>query len=117
MPMIDLGKALSRNNIVPSDIKEYSLKDIQQAILKTWGVNPQIECRTEKGVDFLFEIRMCFSKDLILIDCYANHVDILTNCNKNKGVIYPKSIAVQNTPNKLYVQLYKFVSWLKWMTL
>lgn len=116
MPNFELTTSLAQSNIIPSDDKLYKISDIQQAIRDKWKVNPQIECRGEHGTQYLFEIRLCFSKSLELIDCYA-HDKIETNCNIQKGVMYPKTASPSKPSWYTYMQLYKLLYWVRWFTL
>lgn len=109
--------ALSNSKIYPSDRVTYSLTDIQQAIKSYWYVNPQIECRSENGVQYLFELRLCFSKNLELMDCYGNPNTLLTNCNIQKKVVYGKTLTSRPPSNSTLVELFRFVTWLRWFTL
>lgn len=116
---------LSEGNIVPSDTKTYSQNNIYQAIKNKLGVDPEIYCKHDKGKQYLWELRLCFSKSLQLIDCKAkqyyrdyfstdasDNIGYIGNCNSK--VIYTESV---KPPNRLLVQLYKLTSWLQWFTL
>lgn len=116
-----LHDILLEANIVPSNDNNYSVLDIHNAIKTRIGVNPVVECRKEDGKSYLVEIRICFSKTLDLHDCDGvlnikpttlGGESVLTNCNTSQGVIY-----LPYQSNKLYVQLYKLIMWLQWLTL
>lgn len=116
MPKYDLIQALAKSEIVPSDSVLYTPEQVQNAIIAKWGVNPIIECRHEKGVQLLFEIRLCFNKTLDLIDCNFKHDELITNCQKSKSLVYPETIRPTKPYNYVYVKIYKLLSWLKWLT-
>lgn len=117
-----MATILSDANIVPSDTKTYSQTDIRNAIQTKLGVDPEVYCKHDKGRQFLWELRICFSKTLEVIDCksksylqnfYDRNFEFVSNCNA-KGVIYTESF---KPPNRLLVQLYKLTTWLQWLTL
>ncbi|XP_068632735.1 ribonuclease Oy [Battus philenor] len=111
---------LQEASITPSNSNQYSVLDIHNAVKNRLGINPMIECRKEDDKSYLGEIRICFTKDLELRDC--NGVSsketmigrdvVLTNCNASQGVIY-----LQSPSDKIYVHLYRLISWLQWLTL
>lgn len=116
-----LHDILLEASIVPSNDNNYSVLDIHTAIKTRIGVNPVVECRKEDGKNYLVEIRICFSKTLDLHDCdgvlnikptMLGRESVLTNCNTSQRVIY-----LPYQSNKLYVQLYKLIMWLQWLTL
>ncbi|CAK1600658.1 unnamed protein product [Parnassius mnemosyne] len=112
---------LMEASIIPSNDHEYSVLDIHNAVKGRLGVNPVIECRKEDGKSYLGEIRICFSKTLELQNCDGvlglkstkiGRESVLTNCKTTQGVIY-----LRYPSNKMYVQLYRLVTWLQWLTL
>lgn len=115
---LSMSKILAESNIVPSDDKLYTIEDFRNAVRSKLNVDPMIECRSEKGgKQYLFEIRLCFSKELQLIDCgTVYHMEYMasTNCMPSPGITYP---ATYNPPKKALVHLYKLVSFLQWFTL
>lgn len=109
---------LSESNIIPNDDKPYSLDDIHNAIKTKLGVEPEIYCKHDKGKQYLWELRICFSKSLGLIDCVSNKsslhgFNMISNCYA-QGIIYTES---SRPPNRILVQLYKLTTWLEWFTL
>ncbi|XP_075974390.1 ribonuclease X25 [Anticarsia gemmatalis] len=111
-----MTKILGDAKIFPSDIKPVTVAEINEAIVSKLGKRPSIQCKYEDHVQYLFELRICFDKELKLIDCaehLARFVDgALTNCNVNADIIYP-----DQPPRRELVQLYKFTNWLQWLTL
>ncbi|CAH0406811.1 unnamed protein product [Chilo suppressalis] len=117
----DMSAVLAKSGIVPDDDNEYKLLDIYNAVKNTLEVNPSIQCRVEEGKSFLVEIRICFDKTLNLTNCdgikysrTVNQVPVITNCDPSSGILYPHN---KLPPKKIYVELYKLVSWLQWLTL
>lgn len=115
-----MSPILAESGIVPDDDKEYKLIDIYNAVKTKLKVNPSIQCRVLEGRQFLVEIRICFDKQLNLTDCdgieYTREVasvPIITNCAAT-NIIYPHN---KLPPKRIYVQLYKLISWLQWFTL
>lgn len=117
-----MSDVLSEANINPSDTKPVIITQINEVLLSKFGKKPIIQCKYEDHIQYIFELRVCFDKQLNLIDCsvllktFKNLRDVdgvLTNCNVNADIIYPE----QDPPKRQLVQLYKFVSWLQWFTL
>lgn len=84
--------------------KEYKVVDIHNVVHGKLSKIPSIHCgSTKNGDEYLIEIRLCFNKSLELIDCHvtgnsevvyksvATNVEVLTNCNLHKDIIYPDS--------------------------
>ncbi|CAH0581577.1 unnamed protein product [Chrysodeixis includens] len=107
---------LNAASIMPSDVKETNAEDINNAVVSKLGIRPVIECIFEDGVQYLLELRICFGKQLNLIECAGEKEvnGLLTNCNVSKGIMYPTQMA---PPKRYLVQLHKFVNWLQWFTL
>ncbi|XP_041988047.1 ribonuclease Oy [Aricia agestis] len=110
--MTDIFKAAQ---IIPSNTKKYSVNDINKVIKEKLNIDPSIVCKVEDSKNYLSEIRICFTKQLLPVNCDGiiarqtiNGESILTNC-KSEEVVYPNY-------NKWYVQLYKLVMWLQWFT-
>ncbi|CAH2108606.1 unnamed protein product [Euphydryas editha] len=110
---------LQSENIVPSNTKEYSVVEINNAIKQKLGVDPAIECKKENGESYLAEIRICFTKDFKITNCdgimtrkVVDYHSVLTNCNLSKKILYP-----HYKDKSFYVQIYKLISWLQWFTL
>lgn len=112
-----MHKILGGANIFPSDTKPVTLEEIERAIISTTGKQPMIRCKYEDHIQYLFELRICFDKNLNLIDCsdnsFHNGDTFITNCNVNTDIIYPD----QHQNAKGLIQLYKFINWLQWFTL
>lgn len=116
-----MSDILAKYGIVPDDEKLYTLTAINNAVTETLGINPSIQCRWEDGKEYLVEIRICFDKNLTLTNCDGiesvqddGYGKILSNCNPTEGILYPHNKWPQK---RIYVQLYKLVSWLQWFTL
>lgn len=118
LQQLSMSKILAESNIVPSDDKVYTLSDFYNAVKAQLNAEPQIECRSEKGgKQYLFEIRLCFTKALELVDCsMVDRVDVMatTNCLPKTGITYPASYV---PPKRYLVQLYKLVNFMQWFTL
>lgn len=113
-----MNDILQAANIIPSDTAAVKPEDINRAVVSKIGIRPMIQCESEDGVQYLIELRICFDKQLNLMECLGEHEvnGLLTNCNASKDVIYPTQ--VQEPPPKSYlVQLHKFVNWVQWFTL
>lgn len=107
---------LNNAGITPSDMKEYKVIDFHNAVKAKLGFKPMVECHKVDGKQFLFEIRICFSKSLELIDCEDTHMtntDIITNCKPTEGIIYP---VTEKPPKRYLIQLHRLLSWLRWFT-
>lgn len=91
MKQYNITGILESSKIVPNS-DGYTLGDIYNAIKTVLKVNPDIQCTTDKAkFSLLSEIRICFDKNLELIDCVSSieHSDnILGNCNANKAIMY-----------------------------
>lgn len=112
----NLTNILSEADILPSVNKGYDVVDIVNAIRVHLGVNPVVECRKEKGKSTLFEIRICFTKELKIVDCdgvvHGTSGNVLTNCDRTQKILY----LPYSTTSGL-VQWYKLITWLQWFTL
>lgn len=95
----DMSKILEEAGVSPG--KEYKIVDIHNVVYGKLSKIPSIHCAgTKNGASYLSEIRLCFSKSLELIDCHvtgnsevvyksvATDVEVLTNCNVHKDIIY-----------------------------
>ena len=113
-----MNDMLSAANIFPSDIAELKAEDINQAVVSKIGIRPAIACEFEDGIQYLKELRICFDKQLNVMECLGEHEvnGILTNCSPSKGIIYPTQ-AQEPPPRRYLVQLHKFVNWIQWFTL
>lgn len=107
---------------------EYKVVDIHNVVYNKLNKVPSIHCSSTKdGNNYLSEIRLCFSKSLDLIDCHvtgnsevvyrsvATNVDLLTNCNLHKNIIYPDTLPRTDVVahSWLQINLQKVVDFLK----
>lgn len=88
----NMTSILARSNIVPDNQMTYKLLDINTAIKSVLNKNPLINCYYDKktGEQFLNEIRLCFDRQLSLMDCDGTSKkvnNINTNC-LNKPINY-----------------------------
>ncbi|CAB3371862.1 Hypothetical predicted protein [Cloeon dipterum] len=97
----NMTKMLTDEGIVPDSTKPYLVGEINDAVKRQTGFNPAIECfrdpKTHKT--YLFEIRVCFSKKLELMDCdgilvrksakHDHDLSVITNCRSDEEIIYP----------------------------
>lgn len=113
-----MNDMLSAANITPSDTTELKAEDLNQAVVSKIGIRPFIACEYEDGVQYLMELRICFDKQLNIMECLGEHEvnGILTNCNPSKGITYPTQ-EEEAPPKRYLVQLHRFVNWLQWFTL
>lgn len=85
-----MHKILSMAKIKPGQSVEAI--EIHNAIKSQLNVNASILCLIDKqnNEQYLFEIRLCFSKKLELIDCTRrpNSDGVLTNCNSEGKIRY-----------------------------
>lgn len=109
-----MDSILQAEGIIPSDTTEYSITDFYKAIRSKLGIEPEIECRNDEGKQFIFELRICFTKSMELTDCRTNSLTYVSNCNASKGVLYPESVTPKS---KILVEFYKLVNWIQWLTL
>lgn len=84
---------LAKSDIVPDNVKSYTLADINKAVKSVLNKNPSINCYTDRTTNeqYLSEIRICFNKQLQLIDCDGiesfKKDNVITNCFK-KAINY-----------------------------
>lgn len=95
MKQYNITGILASSKVIPS-ANGYTLGDVNTAIKTVLKVNPDIQCSVDKAkLSLLNEIRICFDKNLQLIDCgksihFAD--DVLGNCNAKKPVMYYNSV-------------------------
>lgn len=126
---------LAKSNILPGAM--YNVTDFYNAIKQTLNINPSIHCVNEHGGgQYLSELKICFNKQLELIDCdgksmkYITEYDngVITNCNVTKPIQYPSTLPeylLKNTERESqnsiwrfpWVNLYKLIQLIKWFTL
>lgn len=89
-----MHKILSTANIQPG--QAFDAIEIHNAIKNELNVNAVINCLKDKQNDeqYLFEIQLCFNKNLELTDCIRrpNANGVRTNCNSKKKIQYPKKL-------------------------
>lgn len=136
---------LSKSNIIPDENKEYFVEDIFDAIVNVIQKKPAIECYTDKHLNqtFLWEIRICFDKNLELIDCdgirdpvyHIKNTSIITNCKKNTPIYYKNLVPIRPKPTTRpttieyddenerrsfvhkVLDIYRVLTFLRWLTL
>lgn len=125
---------LAKSNILPGAM--YNVTDFYNAIKQTLNINPSIHCVHEHGGgQYLSELKICFSKQLELIDCngvsdeyVTEHTNgVITNCNTKQEIEYPSTLPeyLLNTDRESkksvwrfpWVNLYKLIQMIKWFTL
>jgi len=140
-----MSSLLSQANILPGG--SYDIKEVYKALQKSLGINPAISCVKDhvSGNSYIFEIRICFDKELKLANCdgivntamgreagWKRSSDLISNCDYNKPVFYPSVVpptkhdVVTETnyddkessfSNIPFVKLYKLLKILQWATL
>ncbi|XP_059468727.1 ribonuclease Oy [Neocloeon triangulifer] len=143
----NMTKILSDGGILPDATKEYNVQQINDVVKKGTGFNPAVECfrdsKTHKT--YLSEIRICFNKQLELVDCdgivlaskYSglDHptykgLDVITNCHEEEKIIYPDNVpepeleqpAVKKQEKKSFfdfeelIKTFKTLKVLQWLT-
>lgn len=83
----DFGKILSKNGIVPSDSKGYTLEEITDAIEGELKVKPLITCENQGKKDFIAEMQICLDKNLEVRECV--HATDGGKCNNGAPIYYP----------------------------
>lgn len=128
-----MSSILQKSGINPDE--KHSVISIYQAVVNQLGKNPSIHCIPNKHGDemYLNEIRICFNKSLSLVDCdgvvgnAGIAIDfptgkIITNCNLDKPVLYPSIVPPTKISSKSkwqfpFVNVYKLLELIKWVTL
>lgn len=128
-----MSSILQKNGILPD--QGHNVLSIYQAVFKQLKKNPSIHCIRDKhsGDLYLSEIRICFNKSLNLVDCDGvvgnagiaidiPYGKIITNCDLNKEIIYPSvvpptKIATEKKWQFPFVNVYKLLELIKWVTL
>lgn len=93
-------------------------KRVREAVKRRLGKNPSVHCYRDKkyGKVYIAEIRICFNKNLTLIDCPKA---CSTNCPPNLPVEYP---SIKDVTKRLEVKgkwlfdLLRIVRWIQWTT-
>lgn len=100
-----MHKILSTQNIQPG--QRFDAIELHDAIKNQLNVNAEINCLKDdrNGEQYLFEVRLCFDKNLQLSNCLRrpNANGVITNCNSKKKIYYPKELPdylVDNSANE-----------------
>lgn len=137
-----IDKLLESTYIKPGIDIAYKLEEIHTALNHSIGNNFAIVCERDKGQQYLFEIRICFDKNLAIHSCdgivmedffdYDFHDEIITNCHKDKDIYYPSRAWIlqkqwlakvkeeqHQSDSFLYhwINIYKLIRLLQWVTL
>ncbi len=101
LELYNMTSILATSNIVPDNQKSYELNEIHGAVKKVLNRNPSIQCFIDGDEQYLNEIRICFNRDLNLIDCdgidkRTNKDNIGTNC-RNKPINYRNDFVEQTS--------------------
>lgn len=127
-----MAPLLARSGVLPDE--NHNVMEIQEAIKNTLNKNPSIHCikDRETGDTYLSEIRICFSKQLELVDCdgvvRTFEENVLTNCPADTQIHYPSVLPAYlldritpETPpfnwRTPLVNFYKLIQLIKWFTL
>lgn len=126
---------LAKSNVLPGAM--YNVTDFYDAIKQALNINPSIHCVNEHGGgQYLSELKICFNKQLELIDCNGisdeyiiEHKNgVITNCNARLPIHYPSTLPeylLNNADRESttsawrfpWVNLYKLIQLIKWFTL
>lgn len=139
-----ITKLLMPTFIKPGIDVSYRLEEIHSALKSSLDGNFAIVCERDRKSkqEYLFEIRICFDKELNLHSCDGIVMeqgedpepedDIITNCSKDQEIMYPSSAWLMqrqffkrieeqkygdNSWMKHIVNAYKTVRLLQWVTL
>lgn len=137
----EMSYLLEQEGITPGS--DYSVIHIYKSLKKALKKNMAIECIYDghSQISYLFEIRICFDKNLDLTDCDGivserdviglDYPDgkIITNCDMEKLIRYPaivpqiqkgpqpKPIDESSTWQFPFVKAYKLIQWIKRFTI
>lgn len=132
-----MSSILAKAGILPD--QNTTVMRVHKAVREALNHNPSIHCIHEKhtGDVYLSEIRVCFNKQLELVDCdgvvksvitilYPGG-SIITNCDISAQIKYPSVVpkfllkGADESSNTFWkfplVNFYKLVQLLKWFTL
>lgn len=137
-----ITKLLSQTYIQPGLDVSYTVEEIHSTLSLAIGNNFAIICERDHDTkqQFLFEIRICFDKQLNIHSCDGIVMEgdtdlndkIITNCRKDQEIVYPSSYWLvkrqylekfkeKENQNKGFmyniVNFYKLVRLLQWITL
>lgn len=125
---------LSKGGILLDSKEGFTSQQLSNAIRNVLAVNPEIQCIEEKGVSYLFELRICFNKTFNLVDCDGikstyNTGNVITNCPTSKPIFYPSKLPpleedydqepcfTQHENNSNWpVKILQIVQFLQWFT-
>lgn len=132
-----MSSILANAKILPDNA--HKLHDIHEAVVSTLQKRPSIHCIHDRKRDqvFLSEIRICFDKQLELVDCdgvmfisdegirQSDAAEIISNCDPEKPILYPSVVPSDRLAERErkpvwqfpVVQLYRILDALKWLTL
>ncbi|XP_039285561.1 uncharacterized protein LOC111050681 [Nilaparvata lugens] len=117
----NVNDMLNAAQVRPGDNNQaYNVTVIADAIQTATGKAPRIQCihDVKTGLPFLFEVRICFDKNLTLTDCFGTRASdtwmytagsthrwrggggmevkesakVVTNCPMDKPIMYPGSV-------------------------
>lgn len=151
----DMSGILAQSGIVPSSNKTYNVKEINDAVKANIGTDVGVECWKDPvsrftwnhkqdiyhsyvfcfcfqktQIVYLFEIRICYNKNLGLTDCDGikagsdGYSKLITNCHEDEQIVYPDKVPeyfVVEKPLILsgkswLIRFYKFIRVLQWLT-
>lgn len=135
--MYSMSSILAKGQILPDET--HQLNDIHAAVVNALQKQPSIHCIRDRKTaqEYLSEIRICFDKQLQLVDCdnvmfiseYSFRQDfadgINSNCGRSSPILYPNVVPIERLPERTrkstwqfpVVELYKILEILKWLTL
>lgn len=90
--LYDVYGALAEYGIKPAT-QSYAVDDVLNAVMKKFGKAPQIYCLISKGQVLLHSVRLCFDRNIKLIDCSSVGVSA-KNCGGKKTLQYLNKITV-----------------------
>lgn len=135
--MYSMSSILDEAKILPD--QAHQLIDIHAAVVNKLNKQPSIHCIQDRrtGQEYLSEIRICFDKQLQLVDCdnvkfmsetsfrqdFADGIN--SNCPRSSPILYPNVVPIERlperTPNPTWqfpaVEIYKILDYIKWLTL
>lgn len=111
----DLYGALAKAGFTEG--KLYSTNQIRKAVKDQFGKMPEVHCYKDEnsGRSYLFEVRLCFDKQIEIIDCPKA---MSTNC-PSTPVVYPNLQEVGKrfeVKGKWLLDLLRIVRWIQWIT-
>ncbi|KAL1117720.1 hypothetical protein AAG570_004035, partial [Ranatra chinensis] len=121
---------LEKAGIKPSSVG-YDPQSIWQGVKRVLGKDPCIVCYDDQhdGVSYLQEIRLCFDKNLSLVNCDGvkkswgyygnNNNNSLIQCPLNKPTLYLKQVPDRTkiSPDPHIITIIKTIQFLQWISL